>query len=68
MMAVCEKCWRYAYTMSRITGRLQGDCYQDVLASRAGNPCTPKEQAGEFWDEEKQCDVRLQEDTTNESG
>lgn len=36
----------------------QAEHYHDLLEERKDNPCTPKEQAGQFWDEEKQCDSR----------
>jgi len=37
----------------------QTEHYHDLLQERKDNPCTPKEQAGQFWDEKKQCDSRL---------
>ena len=46
-MAACEKCWKDAYTLSRIKGISQASCYQELLAKRADNPCTPEQQAGE---------------------
>jgi hypothetical protein len=36
----------------------QAEHYHDLIEERKDNPCTPKEQAGQFWDEEKQCDSR----------
>jgi len=33
--------------------------YNDLLRECAGNPCSPEEQAGQFWDEENRCDFRL---------
>jgi len=57
-MAACEKCWADAYGRSLSTGKGQTDCYYELLKQREGNPCTPQEQAGDYWDEEKQCDRR----------
>ncbi len=61
-MPSCEKCWtvarsRYCSDMSKsIT-----DHYYIVMkeVEDSGIECTPKQKAGEFWDEEKQCDTRL---------
>lgn len=58
-MSACEKCWSDAYFRSITTGKSQGECYNDILRMRGNNQCTPKEQAGQFWDEENQCDRRL---------
>lgn len=58
-MPSCEKCWSDAYIRSIATGKSQGECYLDLLEERKDNPCTPKEQAGDYWDEEKQCDKRV---------
>ena len=57
-MSACEKCWSDAYLMSRITGRPQAECYSMLLEERKDNPCSPKEQYGQFGDEERQCDKR----------
>lgn len=57
-MPACEKCWRDAYYRSRATGHSQSECYAKLLEERRDNPCSPKEQAGQFWDEERQCDKR----------
>lgn len=58
-MPSCEKCWEDASSKSRLTGKDIVKCYNEILESRKYNPCTPKEQAGQFWDEEKQIDKRL---------
>lgn len=58
-MASCEKCWGDAYLRSRSTGKSQAECYYELLAERKDNPCTEKEQAGQWWDEEKQIDKRF---------
>lgn len=61
-MSSCEKCWDDAY--KRMLGNCgqatkgQAEHYHDLLQERKDNPCTPKEQAGQFWNEEKQCDNR----------
>lgn len=59
-MVSCEKCWKDAYTRSRCKPeKRQAEHYRDLLEERKDHPCTPQEQAGEFWDEEKQCDSRF---------
>ena len=58
-MTDCEKCWEDAFRRSYGTGKSQAECYHDLLEERKDNPCTPKEQAGEWWDEERQIDTRL---------
>jgi hypothetical protein len=57
-MAGCEKCWGDAYFKSVITGKDHVECYKELLERRKNKPCTPQEQAGGYWDEEKQCDRR----------
>lgn len=57
-MSSCEKCWSDAYFKSISTGKYQGECYQQLLEKRKNNPCSPQEQAGQFWDEDKQIDNR----------
>lgn len=57
-MSACEKCWSDAYMRMLSTGKSQGECYLELLAERKDNPCTPRQQSGQFWDEEKQCDKR----------
>lgn len=61
-MASCEKCW--AIAVSRCISnpsKSKTDHYYDVMAEAqsSGKCCTPKEKAGQFWDEEKQCDSRV---------
>ena len=63
-MASCEKCWSEATGRHRFdTSKSRAEHYMDVLKENeaSNNPCTPKEQAGQFWDEENQCDTRLME-------
>ena len=57
-MPCCEKCWGDAYLRSLSVGKDQADCYKDLLRKRKDNPCSPQEQAGQFWDDEKGCDRR----------
>ena len=58
-MSSCEKCWADAYMrmLSQPT-KSQSEHYRGLLEERKDNPCTPREQAGQFWSEEKQCDRR----------
>ena len=57
-MAACEKCWGDAYMRMLATGKGQHECYFELLAERKDNPCSERERAGQFWDEEKQIDRR----------
>lgn len=34
------------------------ECYHELLEERKDHPCSSKQQAGQFWNEEKQCDNR----------
>ena len=61
-MAGCEKCWWDAYKESLYRGGDRVEIYHKLLEERKDNPCTPREQAGEYWDEEKQCDIRFVEE------
>ncbi len=58
-MTSCEKCWNDAFVISKLTSVSQTECYLQLLKERKNKPCTPKEQAGQFWDEEKQIDTRF---------
>ena len=59
-MSSCEKCWYDAYRRARSDySKTQAEHYHDLLKEREQNPCTPQQQAGQFWDEEKQCDIRI---------
>ena len=40
-------------------GRDQVDIYRELLEDRKDSPCSPEEQAGQWWDGEK--DSRLRE-------
>ena len=58
-MASCEKCWSDAYRRAYGGNGDQAEHYRKLMQERKSNPCTPKEQAGQFWDEEKQIDIRF---------
>ena len=57
-MACCEKCWEDAWEMSQYNFKDQPTNYKKLLEERKDSPCTAKEQAGQFWDEENQIDKR----------
>jgi hypothetical protein len=58
-MATCEKCWKDASErMLSEPQRSQTHHYLDLINERRKNPCSLKERAGHFWDEENQCDRR----------
>ena len=58
-MTSCEKCWGDAYMRSLgDRSKSQSEHYRDLLKEREETPCSLKEQAGQFWDESKQCDQR----------
>ena len=63
-MASCEACWGDAYTRSICLGGSQVDHYHDILQERdeAKTVCSPREQAGQWWDEERQVDTRFDTD------
>jgi len=58
-MVSCEKCWGDAFLISKLTSMSQTEAYQKLLKEREAFPCTPEEQAGQYWDEEKGIDIRL---------
>lgn len=64
-MTACEKCWGDAWIMSQTTGHSQSECYRKLLIERAANPCSPEEQAGEWWDEETKSDRRMNNEHLN---
>lgn len=57
-MAMCEKCWSDAYLRMLGNEKSQVENYYLLLEERKDNPCTPEQQAGDYWDEELQCDIR----------
>jgi hypothetical protein len=52
-----------------LRGKGQAECYHELLEERKDSPCSPREQAGDYWDEELQCDRRTidSEETWNEN-
>lgn len=56
-MPACEKCWADAYLASLHSGRAQSAEYARLVRDR--RPCSPRDQAGQWWDEKQQCDTRL---------
>lgn len=52
-MTMCEKCWADAFGSGDQPRR-----YRELLEERKDNPCTPRQQAGQWWDEEEQRDRR----------
>ena len=63
-MSCCEKCWSDAGRMAHGFDS-KVDIYNELLDERKDNPCTPREQAGQWWDEEKQCDTRIEANNMN---
>ncbi len=55
---MCEKCWGDAYMRTMGNDRSQTDNYIEILKERENNPCSPRDQAGQWWDEEKQRNRR----------
>jgi hypothetical protein len=43
----------------RLSGKAQATCYAELIEERKLNPCTPEEQAGEYWDAVLQKDKRF---------
>ena len=66
-MPCCEKCWSDAFQRSYGGGKSQSECYGELLVERKNNWCTPKEQAGQYWDEVNKCDSRKLEEKPNDS-
>jgi hypothetical protein len=57
----CEKCWKDAYSRVRAdTSKSQARHYEALLKERHQQKdiCTPEEQAGDYWDKDKQIDTR----------
>lgn len=62
MRPSCEKCWDDAYGRTLADpSRSQAEHYQDLLDERRDSPCSPREQAGQWWNEERQRDSRLED-------
>jgi len=59
---ICEKCWAEALRDSIYDPSVdQADRYRRIISARnaSGKVCSPQEQAGPYWDEVKQEDIRL---------
>lgn len=60
---ICEKCWGDAW--GRVicdSSKTISQHYLDLLEERKNRPCTSQQQAGQFWDEQKQIDTRTLSD------
>lgn len=57
-MPMCEKCWSDAYLFAALRGISQAEAYRELLSERREHPCSPEEQAGQWWDEKEQRDTR----------
>lgn len=51
-MTCCEKCWEDAFDLSLTKGLNQMEAYKLLIEERKDAPCSPQEQAGQFWDTE----------------
>ncbi len=63
-MSNCRKCWSDAwleYADGDTAYDSQTEAYHLILERRdaAGKACTPRERAGDYWDEELQQDSRV---------
>lgn len=60
-MACCERCWEEAESISRYTLLTQKECYDYIIKFKETNGIrySSQVQAGQFWNEELQCDNRL---------
>ena len=58
-MTSCEKCWAEAVRRNHSSGQPASEIYDEVLAEHKANPCTPKEQAGQWWSDEWGVDTRV---------
>jgi hypothetical protein len=54
----CRKCWDEAGRIASSRQSDQVEEYTRLIDSRKENPCSPEEQAGEYWDTERQVDTR----------
>lgn len=57
-MPMCEKCWDDAFMKSYGGSTSQAEIYIKLIEERNPHQCTPRQQAGQWWDEEKQKDSR----------
>lgn len=54
---MCEKCWADAFDGGWGD---QVDNYRRLLVERTDKPCTPRDQAGQWWDEKRRIDTRTE--------
>ena len=53
-MSACEKCWSDAYHRSISSPmKSQAEYYSELLEERKENPCSEKDQQGQFYKEKK---------------
>lgn len=58
-MPMCEKCWGDAYMRSYGSMQDQSAAYIELMEERKDDhQCTPRQQSGQWWDEDKQKDSR----------
>ena len=58
-MPMCEKCWGDAWDGGHFGGcETQTDRYAQLLEERKDSPCSPEQQAGQFWDPTLGVDIR----------
>lgn len=57
-MSACEKCWADASAKAIMLGGSVTDHYKTLLDERKDAPCSPEEQAGQWWDKERGIDSR----------
>ena len=60
-MSACEKCWADAFRAAmNDPSKDQATHYAEIVCERDrdGPVCTLEQQAGPYWDEERQCDGR----------
>jgi len=51
-MSACEKCWGDAFMREmEEPNKSQAEHYRDLLKERKDNPCSKKEQKGQFYKE-----------------
>ena len=59
---ICLRCWRDAYDGGHYGGcETQAERYGQLLDERKDSPCTPEQQAGEYWDAERGVDTRKEQ-------
>ena len=52
-MPACEKCWADAFRRTlEDSNKSQAEHYRDLLEERKNNPCSPRQQSGEYQNDE----------------